>query len=116
MPHPKLGKIYATNPNGKPATSYLSVLERRKESTLFRVKLGSGRPHQIRIHMAFIGHPLVGDPLYACGGIPFQKDPALPGEGGYHLHAEILRFRHPDSGERLELKAPVPPLLKLTAH
>ena len=116
IPHPKLGKMHAAKPNGKPATSYATILEHRQESTLFSVSLGSGRPHPIRIHMAFIGHPLVGDPLYTYGGVPFQENSALPGDIGYHLHAETLRFRQPVSGERLELKAPTPSLLQSSTY
>ncbi len=112
--HPKLGKIYAATLQGKAAKSYAKVLERRNETTLFSVTLGSGRPHQIRIHLASIGHPLVGDSLYTQGGVPLKENPALPGKGGYYLHAESLRFTHPVSGERLEFHALVPAKLQMS--
>jgi 23S rRNA pseudouridine1911/1915/1917 synthase len=105
--HPKLGHVYAGRKDGKPSASGASVLERRENSTLFEVKLLTGRAHQIRIHLAFIGHPLVGDQLYGVGG-GLLENPGLPGEGGYHLHARSLRFMHPVTRERLELEAPVP--------
>jgi 23S rRNA pseudouridine1911/1915/1917 synthase len=104
--HPKLGAVYAANKNGKPSMSNARVLERRENSTLFEVKLLTGRPHQIRIHLAFIGHPLMGDPLYAVGG-KLLDNPGLPGEGGYFLHAMQLKFLHPLTLERLEVQAPL---------
>lgn len=122
--HPKLGQVYAAsalcdenapyneNKKGKPSASDATVLERIlpnsvQGQTLFEVKIFTGRPHQIRIHLAFIGHPLVGDPLYAVGG-GLLDNPGLPGEGGYFLHAMQLKFLHPVSLERLEVQAPVP--------
>ncbi|MGL4611128.1 MAG: RluA family pseudouridine synthase [Trueperaceae bacterium] len=114
--HPKLGYVYAASEKGKPSVSDARVLERastssaNSDATLFEIKLLTGRPHQIRIHLAFIGHPLVGDPLYTVGG-KFLDTPGLPGEGGYFLHAEKLVFVHPVTGERLELVVPAPVLL-----
>jgi 23S rRNA pseudouridine1911/1915/1917 synthase len=75
----------------------------------------TGRPHQIRIHLASIGHPLVGDPLYAAGGVPKPVGPGLPGDTGYFLHAKRLTFEHPMSGEQLDLSAPIPKLMRLSA-
>ncbi len=106
--HPRLGKVHAASDSGKSARSVASVVERTKEATLFRVELFSGRPHQIRIHMASIGHPLVGDPLYAMGGVPKRDQPGLPGDGGYFLHANKMVLHHPVSGSLLELVAPEP--------
>jgi 23S rRNA pseudouridine1911/1915/1917 synthase len=62
--------------------------------------------------VAAAGHPLVGDPLYAAGG-GFAPDPALPGAGGYWLHAERLTLLHPATGEPLLLECPPPPELRL---
>lgn len=109
--HAKLGQIYAASPAGKPSRSVAQVLERRAESTLFAVDIDTGRPHQIRIHLAAVGLPLVGDPLYGAGGA--ARADAVPSDLGYHLHAERLMFRHPLTGESLSLSAPVPEPLRL---
>lgn len=108
VPHPRLGMTHGATPGGKASRSLARVLERRAASTLFEVVILSGRPQQIRIHLAAIGHPLEGDSLYAAGGVPRAEQPGLPGDVGYLLHAERLGFVHPLSGERLELRAPVP--------
>lgn len=83
--------------------------------TLFEVDIHTGRPEQIRIHLAFIGHPLVGDPLFVSGGLPRADHPGLPGDGGYLLHAERLVFAHPLSGAPMRLHAPPPRELRTTA-
>jgi 23S rRNA pseudouridine1911/1915/1917 synthase len=108
VPHPWLGTLFAASSQGKSALSRARVLERRAAETLFEVLIETGRPHQIRIHLAFAGHPLVGDPLYMAGGVPRPDLPALPGDGGYFLHAEHLAFPHPVTGQILELWAPPP--------
>jgi 23S rRNA pseudouridine1911/1915/1917 synthase len=77
-------------------------------TTTFEVSLHSGRPHQIRIHLASIGHPLVGDPLYGLNGQPLENLPGLPGDGGYFLHAQFLKFHHPITGEQINLEAALP--------
>jgi 23S rRNA pseudouridine1911/1915/1917 synthase len=105
--HPKLGYVHAASDKGKPSSSDATVLERQTNSTLFEVKIFTGRPHQIRIHLAFIGHPLQGDPLYTAGG-KLLDNPGLPGEGGYFLHAERLKFLQPVTGAWLEVEAPAP--------
>ncbi len=107
-PHPLIGSVWAANPNGKPARSLAKVISRTASTTTFEVGLGSGRPHQIRIHLASIGHPLVGDPLYGITGQPLENLPGLPGDGGYLLHAQFLKFRHPITGEPINLEAPLP--------
>ncbi|GAA5534427.1 RluA family pseudouridine synthase [Deinococcus aluminii] len=112
VPHPRLGSVFAASASGKAASSHASVLERRADTTLFAVDIHTGRPHQIRIHLAAIGHPLLGDPLYAPGGLPRADLPGLPGDGGYWLHAERLTFLHPLTGERLSLEAPPPAELR----
>lgn len=108
VPHPRLGWVWAASVAGKPSHSEAHVLARDAESTTFEVSLRSGRPHQIRIHLASIGHPLVGDPLYDATGQPRADQPGLPGDGGYLLHAHRLEFVHPISGESMCVEAPFP--------
>ena len=108
VPHPRLGSVWATNPNGKPSKSLAKVISRSASTTTFEVSLYSGRPHQIRIHLASIGHMLVGDPLYGVTGQPLENLPGVPGDGGYSLHAEFLKFHHPITGEQINLEAALP--------
>ena len=110
VPHPLIGSVWAANPNGKPSKSVAKVIARCIEhaTTTFKVSLYSGRPHQIRIHLASIGHPLVGDPLYGLTGQPLENLPGLPGDGGYLLHAQYLKFVHPITGEQVNLEAALP--------
>jgi 23S rRNA pseudouridine1911/1915/1917 synthase len=122
VPHPRLGQVWAASPSGKqggkPSKSVAKVIARSEGTTAnagtttFEVNLHSGRPHQIRIHLASIGHPLVGDPLYGLGGQPLENLPGLPGDGGYFLHAQFLKFQHPITGELINLEAPLPPALR----
>lgn len=116
VPHPRLGTVQAASPGGKPALSRVRVLERRARGTLFEVRIDTGRPHQIRIHLAWAGHPLAGDPLYGPGGLPLAGLPGLPGDGGYFLHAERLAFVHPGTGRTLELWSPPPAELLLVSE
>ncbi|HSD28875.1 MAG TPA: pseudouridine synthase [Vicinamibacteria bacterium] len=111
VPHPRLGRVHAASPAGRPAVSHVRVLARRGETTLVEIAIATGRPHQIRIHLAAAGHPLVGDPLYVAGGMP-GPCPALPGEGGYRLHAHRLALAHPLGGRRLVLECSPPPELR----
>jgi 23S rRNA pseudouridine1911/1915/1917 synthase len=114
VPHPRLGQVWAANPSGKPSKSLAKAIVRSASNaanpgtTTFEVSLYSGRPHQIRIHLASIGHPLVGDPLYGSTGQPLENLPGLPGDGGYSLHAQYLRFQHPITGEQINLEAALP--------
>lgn len=112
VPHPLIGSVWAAHPTGKPSKSLAKVISRTVGTTIFEVSLSSGRPHQIRIHLASIGHPLVGDPLYGPTGQPLENLPGLPGDGGYFLHAQYLRFRHPITGDPIDLEAPLPPGFK----
>jgi 23S rRNA pseudouridine1911/1915/1917 synthase len=108
VPHPRLGSVWAASPSGKPSKSLAKVISRSTSTTTFEVTLNSGRPHQIRIHLASIGHPLVGDPLYGLNGQPLENLPGLPGDGGYFLHAQFLKFEHPITGEQINLEAALP--------
>jgi 23S rRNA pseudouridine1911/1915/1917 synthase len=112
MPHALLGSIHAAAPHGKPSLSHVIVLERRLASCLCDVRIATGRPHQIRIHLAAAGHPLVGDPLYGAGGLPLQNTRAVPGDPGYHLHAAELSFRHPATGREMVIELEPPVLLR----
>jgi 23S rRNA pseudouridine1911/1915/1917 synthase len=111
VPHPMLGTVQGACEGGKPSHSVAVVLEQRHDQTLFSVEITTGRPHQIRIHMAYAGHPLIGDPLYEAGG-GLKRHPGLPGDGGYFLHAEKLQFMHPQTGQRMTVTATPPPDLQ----
>jgi 23S rRNA pseudouridine1911/1915/1917 synthase len=111
LAHPRLGRVYAAVRDGKRASSHVKVLARRQDACLVDVTIPTGRPHQIRIHMAAAGHPLVGDPLYGRGGVPIAE-PGLPGDPGYWLHAHRLGLDHPVTGARLALECRPPRLLE----
>jgi 23S rRNA pseudouridine1911/1915/1917 synthase len=104
VPHPILGYIYGATDTGQFAQSDCQVLQRYEQVTLLEVTILTGRPHQIRIHMAAAGYPLMGDPLYEVGGV--ARVDAVPGDCGYWLHAYRLGFGHPRSGEWLEWVCP----------
>ena len=108
VPHPRIGSVWAADPSGKPSRSLAKVISRTTSTTTFEVSLKSGRPHQIRIHLASIGHPLVGDPLYGITGQPLEHLPGLPGDGGYFLHAQFLKFHHPITEEPIRIEAALP--------
>lgn len=108
-PHPLLVRIWCAGGDGAlPAESRFTLLERRAEGCLVAVAIATGRPHQIRIHAAALGAPLLGDPLYLPGG--GVRPTVLPGEGGYRLHAHRLWLPLP-GGEVVALEAPLPPPL-----
>ena len=109
VPHRRLGTVFGASEAGKPARSVLVARPGSGPDTVFDVRIATGRPHQIRIHLAHAGHPLVGDPLYGLGGVPRAEAPALPGDGGYRLHAHRVVLAHPFTGESLRLEAPPPP-------
>jgi 23S rRNA pseudouridine1911/1915/1917 synthase len=112
VPHRLLGSVHAARRDGKPSLSVVKVLERREESSLVEVEIATGRPHQIRIHLAAAGYPLAGDPLYLPGGLPGDDIGALPGDPGYLLHARLIAFPHPETGLPVEVEAPPPPVLR----
>lgn len=113
VPHPILKTIHAACSAGKPAQSRIRVLERRASSSLLEVRITTGRPHQIRIHLAFAGFPLVGDPLYTIGGVPSKDSNALPADLGYHLHNGLLGFHHPTTAKWTEITCAPPPPLRI---
>jgi 23S rRNA pseudouridine1911/1915/1917 synthase len=115
VPHALLGSVHAAANNGKPSVSRVEVLQRRSGSFLCDVHIATGRPHQIRIHLAAAGHPLVGDPLYVEGGVPAASSSAVPGDPGYLLHAVEAVLTHPANGRELVLTCPPPEELTL-AH
>ena len=106
IPHPTLGYIYGASDSGKYARSDCQIIEREANYTLVKVRIFTGRPHQIRIHLAAAGYPLLDDPLYLKGGIPrTEKNEKgqfiTPSDLGYWLHAHYLAFRHPISREQI---------------
>lgn len=115
VPHPLLGTVEAASEGGKPSHSVAVVLETSSDRTLFSVDITTGRPHQVRIHLAYAGHLLVGDPLYDAGGV-LKRHPGLPGDGGYLLHAEQLQFAHPVTRRPVTLRAAAPPSLQTRAE
>ncbi len=112
VPHALLGSIHSASQKGKSALSHVTVIERREDSFLCDVRIATGRPHQIRIHLASSGHPLVGDPLYGAGGLPLPDTHALPGDPGYHLHAAELSFRHPGTDREIIIECEPPLILQ----
>jgi 23S rRNA pseudouridine1911/1915/1917 synthase len=111
VPHARLGQVHAASPSGRTAVSQVRVLAALEDRALVAVTILTGRPHQIRIHLAAAGHPLVGDRLYVAGGLP-GSEPSLPGEGGYRLHAHRLALAHPATGHRIEIACSPPPDLR----
>lgn len=95
-------KKMAVVPTGRRAVTHWEVVARYPSVTHLRCRLETGRTHQIRVHMAHIGHPILGDTVYGA------KKP-VPGLTGQCLHATGLRFIHPRTGEPVELHCPLPP-------
>ncbi len=113
VPYAPLGMLHAASAAGKPSVSHCRVLRRdaARGQSLLEVDIPTGRPHQIRIHCAAAGHPLVGDPLYRAGGLPVDSD-AVPGDCGYFLHSWQIRFTDPESGKEMIVVAPPPDILR----
>ncbi|MEA4824286.1 MAG: RluA family pseudouridine synthase [Clostridiaceae bacterium] len=100
--HPTDRKKMAVNEkNGKPAVTHYRVLETFPGYAYIECRLETGRTHQIRVHMAHIGHPIVGDPVYNPGGESF-------GLAGQCLHAKTLCFQHPKTGKMLKITSELP--------
>ena len=98
-------KKMAVRKDGKEAVSHLKVEKRYGKYTLIKVKIDTGRTHQIRVHMAEIKHPVVGDEVYSNGKNDFNVH-------GQMLHSTILEFKHPTTGEMMHLEAPLPEYFK----
>ena len=88
--------------NSKPAVTHYTVLEEFARYTHIRLRLETGRTHQIRVHMAYLGHPVAGDTVYG-------NPKPLPGLEGQCLHARLIGFRHPADNRYLEFESPLPP-------
>ena len=100
--HPTDRKKMSTKaPNGRRAVTHYRVLERFGGYTYIECELETGRTHQIRVHMAGIGHPILGDSVYGPAKCPFKLE-------GQTLHAKILGITHPSTGKYMEFDAPLP--------
>lgn len=94
-------KMAVTDKNSKHAVTHYKVIERLGKFNLLELKLETGRTHQIRVHMAYIGHPLLGDDVYGPKKQPFNLQ-------GQVLHARVLGFIHPVTNEYMEFESPLP--------
>ncbi|MDT2595767.1 RluA family pseudouridine synthase [Enterococcus dongliensis] len=99
-------KMQAVTEEGKSAVTHFEVLQRFEGYTLIELQLETGRTHQIRVHMQYIGYPVAGDPLYG-------PKKTLKGNGQF-LHAKLLGFEHPTTGEMMVFEAPLPEIFKKT--
>lgn len=95
--------------NGKPAITHYTVLQRFKEYTYIECRLETGRTHQIRVHMASIGHPLLGDEVYCRRNSPYRLN-------GQTLHAMVIGFMHPTTDQYVEVTAPLPEYFEHLLH
>lgn len=95
-------KMAVTEKHSRHAVTHYRVIERMEKFTLIEAQLETGRTHQIRVHMTYIGHPLLGDPVYGPKKQPINLE-------GQALHARVLGFIHPRTGEYMEFEAPLPP-------
>ena len=93
--------------SGRAAWTEYRVTRRFERFTLLEVRIGTGRTHQIRVHLSSIGHPVAGDTLY---GAPARVD-GMPPLGRYFLHAHRIRFHQPSTGQEIAIEAPLPPEL-----
>jgi 23S rRNA pseudouridine1911/1915/1917 synthase len=98
--HPDNRKLMAVVTGGKPAVTYFKVVERLANHTRLELRLETGRTHQIRVHLQYIGYPVVGDPYYGT-----KQDEV---KSGQFLHAKVLGLYHPRTGEFMQWEAPLP--------
>ncbi len=111
--HPRDRLRKAVREDGRPAVTHYRVRERWRDHSLLELKLETGRTHQIRVHLAHVGFPIVGDPLYG-GGLKLPRGAseavreALRGWRRQALHAERLAFESPDAGQAVDVRAPLP--------
>jgi 23S rRNA pseudouridine1911/1915/1917 synthase len=101
-----------TGIRGREAATRFEVLERLGCASLIGLQLETGRTHQVRVHMRFAGHPVLGDPLYGVTDFSKWSEPLhapLKALEGQALHAELLAFTHPTTNERITLTATPPP-------
>ncbi len=94
-------KKMAVTKDGKEAITHFKVLKRYENFTLLEIKIDTGRTHQIRVHLAEIGYPIVGDYIYSNGKNPFNVE-------GQMLHARQIEFVHPTTGKEMKIEAPIP--------
>ena len=107
---PKDRKRMAVNEqNGKPAVTHYTVLQRFREYTYIECRLETGRTHQIRVHLASTGHPLLGDTVYCSRKDPYRLE-------GQTLHAMVIGFTHPTDGRYVEVTAPLPAYFEHLLH
>lgn len=115
--HPTDRKKMAVHPLGKEAITHYRVEERFDKFTYLRVKLETGRTHQIRVHMAYIRHPIVGDPVYGTRQVlprnaSDELRALLKDFDHQALHAAKLTLKHPATAEQMSWKAPLPPNMR----
>jgi 23S rRNA pseudouridine1911/1915/1917 synthase len=126
--HPRSRDKIAVRSDGRPSITHWQVLERfpgkdgKSVASLIECRLETGRTHQIRVHMAHIGHPLLGDPVYGPGfrtkaaRLPAEAGAVLEGLGRQALHAYLLSVQHPISGRQLEFRSELPVDLARLRH
>ena len=119
--HPRDRLRMAVREDGKEAVTHYRLRERFRSHTALECRLETGRTHQIRVHMAHLKHPIIGDPLYG-GSLRLPKGAseeliaALRGFKRQALHAEVLEFAHPVSGEMIRCEAPIPEDMQALMH
>ena len=98
-------KKMAVDPKGKPAVTHFKVLKRFDDCTLLEVNIETGRTHQIRVHLSYIGYPIIGDDVYSNGKNKWNIE-------GQCLHAKSLDFKHPITGKQIHVEAELPTYFK----